>query len=776
MAVDEVVINSGEHSMSWYAMVQKAITCAIFEFLIVALLCLGSRSVIAQQKNVEDFEQRYATEVSKARAECSRLWSNHDFDPFRTKLNLGEEKPTFSMLKSTEKLNRKEKPLADLAIKTLEQCRKAYEPVYAMLPPQIKTRIEAIQRGQDAKVAELYNGRITFGDFNGAISRMAAEAVTVFSGILQSPGVDVVANISESSKTIAPSASVENKYVPTELRVALVIGNSTYVNLPKLSNPANDANAVAEILKAMGYKARLLIDGSEQSIRREIRQFASDSEKADVAFVFYAGHGAQVNGNNYLLPTDIDIPRTEVDIQFSGLKVDDLVNSIRSNTKIVFLDACRDNPALFKNLVKGRGSSPAGLAPAASSNFEQRPGGGIFIAYATDAGAVADDGNGKHSPFTQALLRNMQKPISIDDMFSLVTKEVRLVTKNAQRPYKYASLENIICVAPNCSNSSNPVSVGPVEQAQRSETDELQVAKTTNKVAALETFLEKYPETPKRLEVQNLIRDMRRTEFTEWTLYEIGNKRIPWFLRLSSIQQLQDRVAVKMRFLIDPESKKVFFGRPIPDAEYIEQVAVYDCVKHTSADSEDTILGSSNNTLYHYKFADPRYLDLSIGQAIVPGSVSYSILRLVCNDELRTPTVSKTELSEMSFKSLSSTVAGDGDIFYEPLPNNSGTENQKELLFVMRYLQDRLFALAPGTSIPDVPSYRTEVDKVKMECIEKRMLATKSEFYSVSGELVSLTAPDPDNPNPNWIKIDNTAQTPLSSLYRIFCNSGEATK
>jgi uncharacterized caspase-like protein len=130
------------------------------------------------------------------------------------------------------------------------------------------------------------------------------------------------------------------------------------------------------------------------------------------------------------------------------------INSIGSNTKIVFLDACRDNPALFKNLVKGRGGSPIGLAPASASNFNPaKPGGGIFIAYATDAGAVADDGHGQHSPFTQALLSNMQKPISIDDMFSLVTKEVRLVTKNTQRPFKYASLENIACLTPACSGT-----------------------------------------------------------------------------------------------------------------------------------------------------------------------------------------------------------------------------------------------------------------------------------------------------------------------------------
>ena len=182
---------------------------------------------------------------------------------------------------------------------------------------------------------------------------------------------------------------------PHEVRIALVIGESRYVNLPRLMNPEKDARSIAETLQKMGYNTQLLLDASEDGIRKEIRKFASESGKADVAVVFYAGHGAQLNGSNYLLPIDIDVPHTEADIQFAGLKVDDLINSIGSNTKIVFLDACRDNPALFKNLVNGRGSSPVGLAPASASNFNPaKPGGGIFIAYATDAGAVADDGHG----------------------------------------------------------------------------------------------------------------------------------------------------------------------------------------------------------------------------------------------------------------------------------------------------------------------------------------------------------------------------------------------
>jgi hypothetical protein len=732
---------------------------------------LLANGVEAQQPYSSDFNQKYEVEVSKARAECSNLWSNHVFDPFRTKLNLSEEKPTFLMLKNTEKLNRKDRPLADLAIKTLDQCRRAYEPVYAMLPPQVRGRIEAIQRLQDAKVAELYNGKTTFGDFNVAISQKTADLVTAFSGILQPPKADPVASVSTDGSKPKTDA------VPSESRIALVIGNSSYSSLPKLPNPANDARAVAEIVKAMGYNVHLLIDGSEQGIRREVRQFASDSEKADVALVFYAGHGAQVNGNNYLLPTDMDIPRTEVDIQFSSLKVDDLVNSISSNTKIVFLDACRDNPVLFKNIVKGRGSSPAGLAPAASSNLEQKPGSGIFIAYATDAGAVASDGSGKHSPFTQALLRNMQKPISIDDMFSLVTKEVRLVTKNAQRPYKYASLENIICVAPNCSSSaisssSIPDRISPVEEAQRSEDEDFQAARGSNKILALETFLEKYPDTLKQAEVQNIIDNLKRAEFTEWTLYEIGNKTIPWYVRLSSIQHLQDRAAIAVRNQIDPASPKIFFGKPFPDAEFAEDVNAYDCVKPSVATSEETIFDKSGNTLYHYKFADPRYLDLSVGAAVTSGSVGSSIRNLACNEDLGTPIIGKDRLTKMNFESLSSTIAGDGDIFFETLREIS--PNEKSFLFIIRFYSDKKISFGP-IQLADLPDYRTSVEKGRLLCAEKKMSVTRSEYYDVSNNLVYLHLNDTSS-NPKWIEIKDGMQSPVSALYRMFCKSGEATK
>ena len=463
---------------------------SIFIFGAAAFLYANGASVHAQQTNPTNFIQTYEAAVAKARQACATLWSDHIYDALRTKIPLGEEKPTFPMLTSAERLHPKDKSVADLAIKTVEQCRAAYAPVYAMLPSQVTAMIQGVQRQQDAVIAELYRRKITFGDFNVAMNRLNGALAGALSGIPTSSQSAPVATQPPEKAAVAqlkippprPQPEQHDKSsvaLSNEIRLALVIGNSNYVYLPKLSNPANDARAITEILKKLGYKTRLLLDASEQNIRREVRQFASELRQSRRCSCIFAGHGAQVNGNNYLLPTDIDIPRTEVDIQFTGLKVDDLVNSIRSNTKIVFLDACRDNPALFKNIVRGRGSPPVGLAPATASNFEPKPGGGVFIAYATDAGSVADDGKGQHSPFTQALLRNIQKPISIDDMFSLVTREVRLVTKNAQRPYKYASLENIVCVTPACSNSPAPATSDVIQQAKQSEFEELQIALQT---------------------------------------------------------------------------------------------------------------------------------------------------------------------------------------------------------------------------------------------------------------------------------------------------------
>ena len=536
-------------------------------FALGAVALLGCKlNALAQQSSPPTFNQTYEGAFVQAREACKALWSDHVFDPIRGKIKLDDEKPTFSMLTNKEKLQPKDRPLADLAIKTLEKCRNGYAPVFAMLPQQVVVLIQGVQREQDAKIAELYNGKITFGDYNVAMNQLTGQLATAISGLQTQPQIQsTVASpqprqIAVDSKAKPPATAVTASF--KEKRLALVIGNSNYVKLPKLSNPTNDARAVAQVLQSMGYQTQLLLDASEDGIRSTIRKFAGDLATADVALVYYAGHGAQLNGSNYLLPIDIDIPRTAADIQFSGLKVDDLVNSIGSNTKIIFLDACRDNPVLFKNIVAGRGSSPIGLAPASASNFaEAKPGGGVFIAYATDAGAIADDGQGKHSPFTQALLRYMQKPMSIDDMFSYVTREVRLVTKNEQRPYKYASLESIVCLTPSCSSMPTPVTIDVLQQAKVSEVDELQIALQTKSSDALEMYLQKYPETKNRGEILNEIAGLKRSQMTEWTLFEVGNKHVPYYMQLSSIQNFGDRAAVRMKTVVDDSQLKSFLRK-----------------------------------------------------------------------------------------------------------------------------------------------------------------------------------------------------------------------
>jgi uncharacterized caspase-like protein len=522
-------------------------------FGVVALLCGASGQVRAASAPQQFDLGNYQAATAKAFEYCTTLWSDHAFDPVREKIPLLGEQPTSSMLTNSQRVRPEDKPLVDLALQTNEKCKAALMSAWAMLPPPVRAKVLGISRKGDALVKQLSDGKITFGEYNVKLVEIHKQTAVAFSDIwevhpsktAQSAVTALDPKPLPSQKRSFEQPTTQTSAAPHEVRIALVIGESRYLNLPRLINPEKDARSIAETLQKMGYNTHVLLDASEDGIRKEIRKFANESGKADVAVVFYAGHGAQLNGSNYLLPIDIDVPHTEADIQFAGLKVDDLINSIGSNTKIVFLDACRDNPALFKNLVQGRGSTPVGLAPASASNFNSaRLGGGIFIAYATDAGAVADDGHGEHSPFTQALLSNMQKPISIDDMFSLVTKEVRLVTKNAQRPFKYASLENIICLTPACSGTPAAVAGDIVQQATQSEDEELQIALQTNNSDALETYLQKYPETKKRSEVLGKIGALKRSELTdEWTLYEVGNQTLPNYMQLSSIQQFENRGA-----------------------------------------------------------------------------------------------------------------------------------------------------------------------------------------------------------------------------------------
>jgi hypothetical protein len=551
--------------------------------------------------------------------------------------------------------------------------------------------------------------------------------------------------------------------------LALVIGNSNYSDLPKLKNTANDARAIVNALRDLGFDVTLVTDASELNIRRAVRKFADQSTQADLAVVYYAGHGAQVGGENYLLPTDMEIPRTEADIELSSLKVDDLVNSIHSATKIVFLDACRDNPALFKNLVRGRGAIATGLAPTDASHLTRiTPGGGVFIAYATDAGSVALEGNGEHSPFTQALLRNLKKPISIDDMFSLVTREVALVTKGMQRPYKYASLAIIVCLAGTCSGAAPPPAGDIVQEVRRSEAEELQIARQTKSPDALQSYLERYPISSARREVTTEIAGLKRSEFNEWTLFEIRNGRFPHYLKLSSIRELADRVVVQMRQLVDQSATP---NNPMqyPENSFQDGTVALDCKHSRFAIADLQILTQSGGLFAHFKVGDPEVLDLSKGMEISGPGVT--LKNIVCDEDTRTPLVTKRQLGTMNFSNL--VITPEWEQYYQPIQREEMQPGEKDAIVLYRKIkEDKIRDLVPylSGSLVELGNVKTIVTWNRFQCKDGTYSILKHEMYDASNDLTFINVPDPTQP-PSRLEFKEDAP-----LGRILCGPQQVRK
>jgi peptidoglycan hydrolase-like protein with peptidoglycan-binding domain len=234
-------------------------------------------------------------------------------------------------------------------------------------------------------------------------------------------------------------ASAANAATGSQRRVALVMGNSSYQYAPHLPNPTNDAEAMAATLQKLGFEVTKGIDLDRTETELLIREFSKALPGADVALLFYAGHGIQVGDHNYLVPVDAQLA-DETDLHFEAtdlnLVLDVMAREPRVN--LVFLDACRDNP-FAQTLARSMGSTRStsigrGLAIVDASA-------GSFIAYATDPHQVALDGDGSHSPFTAALLAHMESPgVSISDMMIEVRNDVLVATQQKQRPWDTSSL------------------------------------------------------------------------------------------------------------------------------------------------------------------------------------------------------------------------------------------------------------------------------------------------------------------------------------------------
>jgi uncharacterized caspase-like protein/TolA-binding protein len=222
-----------------------------------------------------------------------------------------------------------------------------------------------------------------------------------------------------------------------DARVALVIGNSAYRAVPKLANPANDARLIGERLKALGFEVELALDQDRSGMEHAVRRFGDRARGAAVALFFYAGHAAQLDEQNYLLPVGAELHEAR-DLPFETLAVEAVTAQMRASARldIVILDACRDNP-FRAALEAARGTRSAavgkGLAPPSSTSDA------VYI-YSTEAGRVAEDGRAANSPFSAALAKYIAAPgLEIHQVMSRVTQEVDAETQGRQRPTVYSN-------------------------------------------------------------------------------------------------------------------------------------------------------------------------------------------------------------------------------------------------------------------------------------------------------------------------------------------------
>ena len=222
-----------------------------------------------------------------------------------------------------------------------------------------------------------------------------------------------------------------------ESRLALVIGESAYRSVTPLPNPANDAKAMSRLLGDAGFEVTTAADLSQKDLNTEVSDFAARiaAKGPDtIALVFYAGHGLQIDGENYLVPVDVD-PKREADIPLQAVRLNDVLNtlnSVPSRMRILLLDACRNNPFPALSQASGHGLAMVDAKTGAP---------GTFVSYSTSPGAEAEDGNGDDSPYTTALLSVAREPgLPIEEAFKRVRVAVNKTTDGRQTPWESSSL------------------------------------------------------------------------------------------------------------------------------------------------------------------------------------------------------------------------------------------------------------------------------------------------------------------------------------------------
>jgi uncharacterized caspase-like protein len=272
-----------------------------------------------------------------------------------------------------------------------------------------------------------------------------------------------------------------------EARVALVLGNAAYREQP-LKNPVNDARLMAETLRRFGFDVILREDATRDQIGTAVRDFTRKLEPGVVSLVYYAGHGIQSRGRNYLIPVDAKLDQ-ESDLRFQAVDINALLEEVelaQPRVSLVVLDACRNNPFEKKMRGAGRGLSAVDAAR------------GGLIAYATAPGSVAADGEGANGPYTEELVKAMSVPgLKVEEVFKRVTVEVEKRTGGQQTPWTSSSLRGDLVI-----NLTVNVTVPPPAQAAApaqapgGETEMLfwRSAQASNRAEEYRAYLQQFPQ------------------------------------------------------------------------------------------------------------------------------------------------------------------------------------------------------------------------------------------------------------------------------------------
>src|SRR5215470_14112653 len=295
-------------------------------------------------------------------------------------------------------------------------------------------------------------------------------------------------------------------------RTALVIGNSKYINANGVPNAVNDARVMARALREIGFVVADGYDLSRDSMERQIREFLRKSEAARVALFFYAGHGLQVDGRNYLLPVDAKLEAAS-DLAFATIGLDNVLESLdgASRTNIIILDACRNNP--FAQTLASRSGAARSVTVLSGLAGYSNLGTGTLIAFSTAPGSVALDGTGSNSPFTKALARHVRTPgLEVRQMLTRVRADVAAETRGKQIPWDNSSLLGEVYLAGLSKQEPPRVDVSPSVPAPAADDILWEAIKGSGVAAVFEEFVNKFPTSPHAREARGRADELKKSE------------------------------------------------------------------------------------------------------------------------------------------------------------------------------------------------------------------------------------------------------------------------